>query len=58
MKKKSLIAMLLVIFAFTFAANIFSQDDPNGNEPGVTAVHHDGLHGSSSGDTNGTFVPD
>jgi len=57
MKKRSLFAIILAMFFLGITLNVFSDNDSTSNSGPATGSGGD-IHGISSSDVNGTFVPE
>jgi hypothetical protein len=58
MKKRGLIAMLMALFFVLFTLNVFSDVASTDNNSGQSTVTGNDIHGNSTQDTAGTFVPE
>jgi hypothetical protein len=57
MKKRSAFAILLAMFFLVITLNVFSENDNTSNSGQATGSGGD-IHGISSADVNGVFVPE
>lgn len=61
MKKKNIVAILMVMFAIVATSNLFAQPDSTGQDvqsANDTTVEGGGIVDRNSADVNGVFVPD
>ena len=59
MKKKNVIAILMVMFAIVASTNLFAQSDNTGqNVQNSNTVEGGGIIDRTSAEVNGVYVPD